>query len=125
MDVPSFINFEFHATRFDFFDSLGGIVGDCSGLGIGHEPARAEDFAELADFAHGFGGGDGHIEISPAILALFDHVFETDKLCAGGFGGVGGRAAFGEDQDAHGLAAAVWERDARPLLRLALSIVNR
>src|SRR5438128_11391815 len=74
VNVARFVDLELDAASFDFFNGASGIVGDGAGLGIGHEPTRAEHFAQLADFAHGFGRGNGDIEIRPAFLAFFDHV---------------------------------------------------
>ena len=37
-----------------------------AGLRVGHQAARAEHAAELADLAHQVGGGDGHVEVQEA-----------------------------------------------------------
>ena len=120
MHIARLVDLVFDAAGLDFLDRFAGILGDGAGFWIGHQPARAEHFAELAHFGHGFRRGDRNIEIRPSFLAFLDHVLEADVFGAGGFGGVGGGAAFGKDEDADDLAAAVRERDgpANHLVRL-------
>ena len=78
-------------------------------LRVGHKAARAEDLAELADFRHGGGSGDGDVEILEAFLALLNQVFKADvlstRLLGGGRGGAGG-----ENEDPDALAGAVGKR---------------
>ena len=111
MNVSGFIDFEFDAARFDFPNCFGGVVGDGASLGVGHESARAQHFAQLTDFGHGVGRGNGHIKIRPAFLALLDEIFEADVFGARGLGRLGGSAAFGKNQHLDGLAAAMRQRD--------------
>src|SRR5262245_31157566 len=53
MYVTRFVDFELHAPRFDFFHSPGGVLRNCAGFGIGHQPARTQDLAEFSDLGHG------------------------------------------------------------------------
>src|SRR6185369_3027363 len=52
----------------------------------------------------------GDVEVGPALLALLDHVIEADIFGASRSSGIG-RLAFGENEDADHLAAAVRERN--------------
>src|SRR5215470_10761242 len=111
MDVSGLINLEFNSTRFHFFDGATSVIGYSAGFRIGHEPTGTEDFAQFANFAHGFGRSDGDIEVSPAVLAFLNHILEADILSASGFGGFSRRTALRKDQNTHGFAAAMWKRD--------------
>src|SRR5207244_1502673 len=114
VNIAGLVDLELDAAGFDFLDCFGGVIGYGAGFGVGHQAARTENLAQLAHFAHGFRGGDGHVEIGPAFVALLDQVIEADKFGAGSLGSVSGRSAFGEDENLDGLAAAVGKRDGAP-----------
>src|SRR5687768_866234 len=77
-----------------FFHRPPGVVGYGPGLRIRHQAARTQNFTQLTDFGHGFRRSDGHVEISPAFLTLFDHVVVADVFSARGSCRIGGRWAF-------------------------------
>ncbi len=98
-------------------------LDDGAGAGAGHEAAGSEDLPEAADLAHYLLGGDGHIEIGPAVLDLLGQVVAADEVGAGVLGELGG-LTLGEGQDAHLLAQAVGEDDVAPELLLGVTGVE-
>ena len=79
-------------------------------LRVGHEPARAQHLAELADLPHEIGSRHGGIEVHEAALDLLHQVLGPDH--------VGARLArfpllltLGEHRDPHRLADAVRQHD--------------
>src|SRR5690349_19440287 len=65
MNISGLINLELDTARFHFFDGATSVVGYSAGFRIRHQTAGTEDFAELADFAHGFRSRDGDVEVGP------------------------------------------------------------
>src|SRR5690606_33074030 len=109
VDVPGAVHAELDLTGLDLAHRLADIEGHRAGLGRGHEAARAQDPAELADLAHDVGGRDRDIEVEPAVLDLLD-VLHADVVGAGLLG-LAHLLALGEDEDADRLAGAVRQRD--------------
>ena len=70
-NVAVLVELEFHAARLDFLDRLGGVLGHGAGLGVRHQTARPEHFAELADFRHRCRGCHGHVEILETLPGIF------------------------------------------------------
>src|SRR5207244_26890 len=89
-----------------FRDGLAHIKGNRADLGVGHESARAEDFADTADQAHHVGGRHGTIKLQPALADLLHELVITDEI-----GARIARFAFffalGEHQDTHRFPGAV------------------
>ena len=56
---------------------------DRAGLRVGHQAARAEHLAELADRAHHVGRRDDGVEVHPAALDLVDQLLAADEVGAG------------------------------------------
>ena len=81
-------------------------------LGVGHQVARSEHPTEAADEAHHVGGGDGDVEVEPAVLDLLDDVLGADKV-GPGLGRLHRPVALGEHEHADGLAGPVGQRDGR------------
>src|SRR5205085_6336140 len=54
-----------------------------AGLRVRHQPARAEDAAELADVAHLVRRGDRDVEVGEAFLDSLREVGRADDVCAG------------------------------------------
>ena len=108
--IAGLVDLELDPPGFDFPDGLGRVVRHGPGLGVRHESARAQEFSQLADLAHGFRRRDRNVKIRPPFIALFDQVVVADILGSGGFGGVGRRAGSGENEDFHRLAAAMRKR---------------
>jgi len=110
VDVAGFVHLKFNTTRLNLTDSLAGVVGYSSGLGVRHEAAGSENLTELTHFGHGLRGGNCDIEVSPAFDALLDHVLETDKLSTRFASCLGRCTGLGEHQDADNFAGAMGQR---------------
>jgi hypothetical protein len=80
MDDAGLIDAELDLACLDFRHRLRHVRRDGAGLRIGHEPARAQHFSELADHAHHVGGGDNGIELEPPSGNLFDELFTADLV---------------------------------------------
>ena len=111
---------ELDLAALDVGDGLPHAGRDRAGLGVGHEPARAQHPAEPAYLAHQIGGGDDRVEVQEPALDALDEVVGADV--------VGARrpsllrpVARGEDEHPGGLAGAVGQvhRAADHLVRLA------
>src|SRR5687768_7988126 len=81
MQIARLVYAEFDLTSFDLADGLGHIHGDRARLGRGHEAARTEYTAQLAELAHHVRSGHRHVEVEPAILDLL-HELGADEIGA-------------------------------------------
>src|SRR6516165_2470858 len=97
---------ELDLAALDVGDGLAHVGRDGAGLGVGHEPARAEHPAEPAHLAHQVGGGDDRVEVEEPALDALDEVVGADEVGARGARFLGAVAG-GEDEHAGGLAGAV------------------
>ena len=87
MHQRRFVGAELDLAGLHFLHGFGHIEGNRSGLGIRHQAARAEHFAQASDGLHHVRRGDHGVEIGPAfLLDLLHHVFAADDVSAGGFG---------------------------------------
>ena len=106
--MPGLVDPELDAPGLDLLDRALEVEGDRAGLGVRHQPAPAEDLAELADHAHRVGRRQGDVELEPAGLDLLDQVLAAD-LVGPGAERLLGLLALGEDRHPHDLAGAVRE----------------
>ncbi len=108
--MPGLVDAEFDLAGLHFLDGLGDVGRHGAALRVRHQAARAEDLAELADFAHDVGRGNDHIDVRPPALDLLDILGEPGMVGAG-------RLRFfilrrlGQHEHAHFLADAVRKRD--------------
>jgi hypothetical protein len=104
----------------DVLDGLGHVRGHGAGLRVRHEAARAEDAGDPPDLGHLVRGGDGGVEVQPALLDARDQVLGAHGVRAGGLR-LGRLVAGREDDHTGGLAGAVRQvhRAADHLVRLA------
>ena len=110
VDDTALVDLELHAATLDLADGARQVERDRARLGVRHEPAPAEDAAELADLAHHVGGRERDVELEPARLDALDEVVAADLVGAGA-ARLLGLVALGEDRDPHDLAGAVRQDD--------------
>ncbi len=108
MHDSGFVHAELHFAGFDFLDGLGHFKSDRAGLGIGHQAAWSEHFAELSGRAHHVRCGNHGVKIRPALHDFLHHVFAANKVRAS-FLCFAHLFAARYDQHAHGLAEPVWQ----------------
>src|SRR5262249_43383 len=78
------IHAEFHFAGFHFLYSTRHIYSDGAGFGVWHQPARTQNFSELAHRPHHIACGNHGVEVGPVLgLDLGDHVLATHKVGAG------------------------------------------
>ena len=101
---------ELDLAALDVGHGLGHVDGHCSGLRVGHQPARAENAAEPTDFAHHVGRGHDGVEVQVALRDLVDQLVGAHLVGASRNRGLGAVAG-GEHQHPCRLAGAVGEVD--------------
>ena len=108
-----------HAPRFGLAHRPRCIGRHRAALGIGHQPARAEDAPQPPDLPHHIGRGYRHVKIRPPAIDPLHEVFRAHEIRARSFG-LGGGLALGKNRNAHGFSQAVGQNDraAHELVRL-------
>ena len=110
MDDPGLLGAELHRTAFGAAHRVGDIHRHRADLGIGHQAARPQHFAEPADQRHQVGRGHDAVEVDVAALHFFHQVLGANDIGAGRFGLVGLGAAR-EHGDPHRTPGAVRQID--------------
>ena len=105
VDHAGLVEAELDAAALDLFDGAADVGGDGARARVGHQPARAEDFAEPTDRAHHVGRRHGDVEVCPARLDALDQIVRADDVRASRFG-FARLVALGERDDALGAARA-------------------
>src|SRR5213592_5042275 len=77
VDNACLVDTKFHFSSLHFLDRLGDFESHCAGLGVRHQAARAEHFAQLTGGAHHVRSGDHRIVICPPF-----HDFLNDFVTA-------------------------------------------
>ena len=111
----------FDAALLELLQGLFDVERDRLGLGVGHEPAPAEDLPQLAHVLHHVGGGNRDVEIQPAPLDLLDQVCVSYKR-GPGLLGLFRFVALGEHEDLLLLPEHVRESHDVPDGMLALDV---
>ena len=113
VDIARLVDPELDLARLDLAHGPPHVERHGAELRIGHEAARAQHLAELADLAHEVRGRDGRIELHPSALDSLDEVLGPDH--------VGARLSslpllltLGEYRHPHRLADSVREHDGTP-----------
>jgi hypothetical protein len=105
VDVAVAVGAVLDLATLELADGAPDVVGDRSGLRVGHQAARAERPAQTADERHHVGRGDRHVEVELARLDLGGEVVGTDEVGPGVTRLLGGFAG-GEHCDPHVLAGS-------------------
>ncbi len=83
MNDGSLVHAKLHLAGLQFPDALGDVECDRAGLGVGHQAARTEHFAEPPHGFHHVRRGDDRVEIQPAALDSLDQVVSAHFIGAG------------------------------------------
>src|SRR5438105_1752724 len=120
MDDAELVCPELHLAAFGLTDSARDVLRHCARLGVGHQAARAEDFAQRANLGHHVGRRDRRIEVGPSVRHPLDQVVSAYYVSAGVLG-LSRLLPHREHGDAHLLAGPVREHDraSHHLLRVA------
>src|SRR5713226_1292886 len=82
MHNAGLVDAKFHFAGLGFLNGFGNVEGDRAGLGIGHEAAGTENFAQFAGGLHHVGRGDDSVVIRPAFNDLLHYVIAADEIRA-------------------------------------------
>src|SRR5438046_7262251 len=77
---PRLVDTEFHFAGLYFLDRLGHFEGDRTGLGVGHQPARAEHLTQLSGGAHHVRRGDIRVWIRSVFYGFLIYHIHADVL---------------------------------------------
>src|SRR6266699_1716460 len=103
---PRLVDTEFHFAGLYFLDRLGHFEGDRTGLGVGHQPARAEHLTQLSGGAHHVRRGDHRVVIRPAFHDFLHDFVPADEVRPG-FLRFANLVTAGNHQHANALAESV------------------
>ncbi len=113
MNIGSLVETEFNTTSFRFIDDTRQFIdrANSPSFRVRHQRTRAQNTAQFTNFGHHIGGGDRHIEISPAAGDLGDHFIVIGNKIRSTFTSFGGAFALSEDHYANCLTQTVWQHN--------------